>query len=310
MRFARFLKYAHDHRIDIVPKRRYVGILFILFGWFLLAFSTITKEKISPEIPNFVVYFYQFLSGFLFYCIFWLFKGNKFVKMQQPKLVLIRGFLGVITYYLFVFSKIWAKSVDYSILLSTESLFVPIIMSIILKIKYKTPVWIGIIIGFIGVGLLSTFNVKIFSAAGISGITSGALLAIIVILTSYIVYNDTPSRIAFYQSLIGVVTSGLIAIFNWKNPTFHDCGIMAYSGLLYALALFLFLDAFYYTEPHIIAMLGYSLVFFTELLNWITNGGIPTIGTVYGFICILFGGFVVIYNSYKEDIKKHFSLNG
>lgn len=309
MQFKRFLKFAHDHRIDIVPKRRYVGILFILFAWFMLALSTVTSTTISPGIPNFVTFFFNFLSGLIFYSIFYFLKGLKFLKMQQPFLVLLRGSLGIVTYYLFVFSKIWANGVDYSILLSMESIFVPIFMSAILKVKYQIPVWLGVSIGFLGVGLLSTFNVNVFSSAGIAGVSSGALLAIMVMLTSIIVYNDAPPRIAFYQLLIGVIISGIIALFNWQTPSLHDLGVMSYSGLLYALALFLFLDAFYYTEPHIIAMLGYSLVFFTEFIDWISNGIIPSSGTIYGFIFIIVGGYIVIFNSYKRDIDKQFNQN-
>ena len=191
-----------------------------------------------------------------------------------------------------------------------ESIFVPVIMSVILKIKYQLSVWVGAVIGFFGVGLLSTFNVEILSAAGISGIISAIILAIIVILTSYIVHNDPPSRIAFYQLLIGVIASGIIAFFNWQTPSFHDLGVMAYTEMLYAIALFLFLDAFYYCEPHIIALLAYSLVFFTELIDWVSNEHIPTEGTIYGFIFIIVGGFIVILSSYRQDIKKHFHRRG
>lgn len=303
MRFKKFLKFAHDHRIDIVPQRRYVGILFVLFGWFLLALSTVTDINISSDIPNSVNFFFQFFMGFLAYSIFCFFKKSQFLQLKNPKLVLTRGALGIVTYYLLFYAKIWARGADYSILLSTESLFVPIFMSWILKIKYQVPVWTGVIIGFLGVGLLSTFNVQVFSSAGLAGIGSGALLAIMIIITSYIVSKDPPSRIAFYQLLIGVVISGIVAVFNWQTPSLHDFGIMAYTGLLYALALFLFLDSFYYVEPHIIAMLGYSFVLFTSLINLVLNGIPEPIPTIIGFLFIISGGYAVILNSYSH-IKK------
>lgn len=304
MEFRKFLKYAHDHRISIDPKKRYIGIIFILFGWFMLALSRVNFFKVSSNISPFVSFFFTFLPGLLFYSLYWLYKGNKFLKIKQWNLVLLRGILGILTYYTYYFAQSWAKAVDYSILLSTESLFVPIIMGLILRKKYPLITWIGVCTGFIGVGLLATFNVRVFSVAGSFGIASGFGLAIMIIITSYIVYNDPPTRVAFYQLLIGVFLSGIISVFDWQWPSIRDMGIMLYSGLMYGLALFLFLDAFYFTEPHIIAMLGYSLVFFTELIKWISYGTIPTVRTIYGFILILIGGYMVILMSYIKDKKK------
>lgn len=306
MQFRKFVRFAHNHHIDIVPKRRYVGILFTLFAWFMLALATVffSKSSISTTIPFFVGFFFQFISASFFYTTLSVLRGSQSFKLNEPWLVLFRGVLGISTYYLYAYSKIWAKTVDNSVLLSTEAIFVPLILSWILKKKYSFSTWIGVGVGLIGVGFLTTFNIKLLSLAGLTGISSGALLAIIIILTSYIVHNDGPVKIALYQSLIGLFASGLLAIFQWETPSLGDAGLLMYSGLLYGLALFLFLDSFYYTEPHILAMLSYSLVFFTELTNWVINQKTPTKETIYGFLFIFFGGLAVILNSYRDDRKK------
>lgn len=305
MNFLKFLNFARTHKIELNPSKRYVGIIFTLVAWFLLGFCTVIFKEPYQKNPAFVNFFFQFASMFLVLLIFSIPKGLKFLKPVKLGLVLTRGFIAVITYYSYFIAKVWISDIDNSMLFSTDALIIPIILFFLLNIKIDVLGWIGILIGFIGIGFVYSFDIKLNTfhgfLGGCTGIFSGFGLGVIVILTSYMVKNDPPLRIALYQSFIGTILSGIIVLFNWEMPQISDLLYMICTGTFFALALFLFLDSFFYTEPYVIGVLGYSLVFFVEIFNGIIYKETISSSTIIGSTLICTGGALTIWDSYRND---------
>lgn len=309
MKFTTFLKFAKEHKINIHPSKRYVGIIFTLSAWFLLAFSTVLFEESSQRNPVFVNFFFQFLAAFFAFSICMLFQGKKFFIGKETKLIWTRALLAILTYYAYFSARIWTNIIDNSLLFSTDALFVPIIMLIILQEKIASIAWGGLILGFLGAGFVYSFDIQLHSTGGIIGgvigFSSGIGLAAIVLLTSYMVKKDPPLRIAFYQSLLGVISSGILAVaFGWQNPAWQDLLFMLFAGLFFAVALFLFLDSFYYTEAYILGTLSYALTLFVVIIDWIVNQQLISFKTILGSVLIVSGGIIVIISSYHHNKKK------
>jgi drug/metabolite transporter (DMT)-like permease len=297
-----FLKFAHEHRIQINPKLRYVGIIFITFAYFLLANSTIFFEKVSESIPIFQIFFIQFLTVFIVYILFLLPKGFKIFKPKETKLVLFRGTIAMITYYAYFASKIWIDVIDNSLLFSIDSLVIPLIMYIFFGVFIGRTAVIGLLIGFLGICFVNVFDFKFYSWGGVIGILSGIGLAFIVVITSYMVKKDSPLVIAFYQSLIGVISAGVLMCFTgWKNLDLINLTSIICQAAFFAVALFLFLDAFYYTEAYIIGALGYTLTVFIIFLEALILGKVVDLYSLVGTVLVCGGGLTVITNGYYRD---------
>jgi drug/metabolite transporter (DMT)-like permease len=240
--------------------------------------------------------------------LFALPRGFSYLKLNKPWLVLVRGAIAVVTYYLYFISKTWIDIVDNSILFSSDAILIPVILFLFLNVKINYLQWIGILIGFCGIGFVYSFDLKLHTLhgfiAGLIGLSSGIGLAVIIVLQSYMVKNDPPLRIALYQSIIGLFSAGMIAYFNWQTPTFSDSLYMIFGGIFFAVALFLFLDSFYYTETYVIGVLNYSIVLFVEGLNWIINKEPINLKTIIGSLIIILGGMITIMVTYHLDKKR------
>ncbi len=299
-----FLKFAHEYKIEINPNLRYIGIIFTIFAYFLLGNSTILFETNSSKASFFQLFFLQFLTVFISYLICLLPRGWKAFKPKNRKLILIRGTLGIITYYTYFLSKIWVDVIDNSLLFSIDSLVIPLIMYIFFRIYIGKIAIIGILIGFLGICFVNILDVKFYSLGGLIGIISGIGLALIIVMTTYMVKRDSPLLIAFYQSIIGVISSGLIMCFiSWEPLDLHSYITIIFQGFLYAAALFLFIDAFFYTETYIIGALGYSLTIFIIFLENLFLGKVIDIYSSIGTILVCGGGIILIINSYYKDRK-------
>ena len=74
-------------------------------------------------------------------------------------------------------------------------------------------------------------------------------------------------------------------------------------GLLYVSALYRFLRAFLFTEPIVIAVLGYSLPVFVILFEMIFKGFSLEIKDIISSFLITFGCIILVHEEYKKGKK-------
>jgi EamA-like transporter family. len=339
-RFRAFLRYAKNHRIPIHPEARKIGIVCTLIGWALIAFVE-TAVPISLEGRGNFLLFINFLvafgAGTLCLLISSLFLGKNFLKItefseskntdqtqhvthlskqERRSLVFWRGLIAVVGYMLYSWSKYNTNIIDNSALFSTDAIMYALIMTFILKIKVNAWQWVTVGIVFLGICSTVSFNVltlnptydNLFSLA--LALSSAAALAIIILLNTVIIQHEPPLRVAFFQCLIGFLCAAVV-IAGWVSldPDVYslitkDVIVNAsVVGIIYAVALIFFFNAFLYSEPFLIVMLGYSVVPFTIFFSWIAGHTIP-FGDIVGAALIVFGGLSSVFLQFKADKKK------
>ncbi len=302
-----FIKFAKDHKIPIDPQRRYIGIFFTLFSWFLVGFSTVLFQSAIKEVPIFVFFTISFFVAFVVLLIWCLASKVKLIGVEN-KLLILRGFLASLGYLLYAASSIWTNVIDNSMLFGCDPLFIPILMLFLFKQKIDKIEWVGLLIGFLGIAFVYSFDISSKNMiGGVVGISASMILALIIIMACYMVKLDPPLRIALYQTFIGFICVGVASLFSgqWiQSIGTKDWFFCIYSGVFFAFSLLLYLDSLYYTEVHVIGTLGYSLVLFVELINWIVYQGAVTMKTIVGSFLICAGGLTVIIVQYRNDKKK------
>jgi drug/metabolite transporter (DMT)-like permease len=339
----RVIQFLHEHRLAISPSNRSVGIVYTLVGWCFLAFITPLFRRTIPKYSLSENFFFQYSSIFLFmflsilYFSFlwgireWQFHHQSSFRLKRVftktffsiflrhiknhlipndwKVVLLRGFFAVLAYYAYCVARVSSQIIDNSILFSTDPFFVALIL-LSVGIRLSGVTWIGILIGFLGISFIYSFDIRIHTLAGVVGLLSGFSFACVVILNSYAVSKDSILTIIFYQSVVGLVVSSLIGIkMGFSIPKVSDLSIMFSSGFFLSWASLLFLQSFHYTESHVLAALSYSLPFFVELFNWIMIGEIAPFRSMVGNVLIATSGLVIISDSYCRDKKRMHHYN-
>jgi drug/metabolite transporter (DMT)-like permease len=249
-------------------------------------------------------YFFMFLS----YLPLCLLKGVQFFKCKNPRLIIIRAVFAVLCIWFFGLAQIWTKQVDNSIFYSTDALWIVLILMLLGLPVSRIAIW-GVAIG---IGGIFTFMYAIeFSTihdliGGVFGIVSGITLGIVTVLTRYMVMRDPPLRIGFYNSIIGFILSGVTALLisgfqQLTLPSTHAMIMMMFSGFLFALTLFCFLEAFYYTESYIIGAVSFFFPIFTEIIRWVVTQNPVSMITIIGSLIIIAGGLIAVGSSYIQD---------
>lgn len=331
MILSKFLLYAKNHRILIHPETRKIGIRDTLVGWALIAFSTVLFQGSIKNLPLSLNFLIQFASGTVVLFIFGMIKGITFFRIQgvhshnsfekgahlspkQRKWILFwRGLIATGGYMLYSWARVSIGLIDNSAIFSMDAIVYALLIWIVLGEKLDRSTWIGIFVASFGVSFIFFFDFQFSSAlqaifGGIAGIISSCALAIIILMNTVAVQHEPPLRIAFYQCLLGLILaltiSGTNFLIHWEivYPPLYlkDLLYSVFAGIIYATALIFFFNAFLYTEPVIIAVLGYSLPPFVAFLEWVVAGAVITSTDIVSIILITLGGGLVLFGEHRN----------
>ncbi len=307
---------------------------------FILIFFEIPRDSTLLPISFFLKFFSGCFALFI-YVLFEIFcSGNKthglqdllikdysakenidvHLNVRQRKVyIYIRGILATSSYFLLTLSENYFGTINNAALFGADALFYAIPATFIFVQTLSRKQWLGLISSLLGVLFLLFFDLNSLTwktdiSVGIAGLFSAVFFAVIFFVTSIVVRHDTPMRIAFYQCVAGTFLSliFLFLVILWKffvTSSFILPNIPAQVvkesitvGILYASALVLFLRAFLYTEPLIIAMLGYSLWLFMFVFEFFFHGVLENYKTMIISGMITFGCFFLLYQEYLRGL--------
>ncbi len=306
------------HEDPIIHKsQRHLGIILTIVGYILYALYTVffQTEVFKNHASNSMYYIFFELTVLNFvmtlvFLIFCLGQGGNYFKCNRPLLVTTRGIFGFLIMIFYALSKAWSDKIDNSILYSTDSFWLILFLHF-LHFRFPKGVWLGVIVGTVGIFFIYTFDSGSDQAiTGASfGTLSGICLATVIFLTRYMIRRDPPLRICFYSALISFMGSAFCTFIfglseTFELPTYSSMYVMAVSGLIWGLALFCFLESFYFSENHVIGSIAFFLPVFVETFNWEINSKILNWESLIGSIIMTLGGIIVIISTYRHDKKR------
>ncbi len=269
------------------------GVLFSLLGYFFMAVMSICAKKL-PHLPITTLVFAQFFIGFLFNLPSVLKSGMASVKTRHPWLMIIRATTGMLSLAAMVFAIRYIPVVDAVLLQNTIPLFVPLVLLLWLKKAIPHRLWLGLIIGFLGVLMIIKPNASIIDFSALVGLSAGILSAVSMVTISLLRKTEPTQRITFYFLLVGTVVTLPFMFLHWTPLQGYDVLWLFALGVSLYLGQLLVTHAFLFAPAHAIAPLSYSAVIFTGLLSWLIWGHVPDWLTVGGIIMVVVGGVMVI----------------
>ncbi|GAB5411277.1 MAG: hypothetical protein ChlgKO_03910 [Chlamydiales bacterium] len=293
--------------------QRHLGVVLATLGWCTLSAVLTLLPNTTPlfEGSGTVNLFFFHLSITITFFLFGLPYGSSFFTCNKPKLVVFRGLLAEISLFVFIFSKVWSPETNRSLLYTIDPIWAAITI-LLTKCKITKLSWTGIFTSVIGVCVIYYTSEHIWGdfKTFSSGIFSGALITINILVLHSLIKTEHTSRIGFYQGIIGSVFSIGILIFHssvgaFQFPPIEEMIISLFFGIAYSFALFCFIQSAFYIEAFVIRITSYSLIFFTEFMKWaITKELIPT-PSIIGIALIIFGGVKVVLGTFAPEEKKY-----
>lgn len=277
------------------------GIVSALTGLFFLSLVAVCVKlagKTGAKLGWIV--FMQYVAAFSLSLL--LSAKDKFRNMRSDKLPLeiLRGASGVISFLCFAAAMTEIPMVDASLLQNTAPIFIPIIGLVWLKDVVEKRIWLGIVIGFIGIVLIIKPDSSVFKPGDLIGLASGVLLAISYVAMRIITRSDGFKTILFYFSLTAMVLSLPLGIIYWSNPPLEGWLYSLGGGVLLVAYLNMQQYSYRHTEASKLSPFNYFVVIYVGLIDWWLFGHVPDLLTIIGIAIVSIGGIIAILHHEKD----------
>ena len=281
------------------------GLLLGVSGYSLFVFlDTIIKKYLVQQYPIFEITFFICLFSFIPILVTLTAVGNwNGLINNKIHIQLLRGILAIICGSLIINSfRYHALFEIYPVLFATP-LILTTLSYFILKEKVSIVRWSVVLIGFIGVLIVSRPGTFHFTLA-IMGLFIGAfILAINVLIIRFLANSQSSIAFAFYGSLVGFVLSGIICYSNYVPITLPDLLILILCGILGGSGGLCISGASKILESSVFAPIQYIQLVVGFVLGYLFFNDLPDKFEVIGSLTIVSTGLFIIYQENKLKIR-------
>ncbi len=283
----------------------YLGIFLGFLGYVLYVL-------LDSIIKKYLVFYYPIIQINFFICLFSLIpisialqfiSGWKVLINNKIHIQLFRGILGLICAAIIINSfKNHAFSEIYPILFSAP-LIITALSFFILREKIGPKRLLAVIIGFVGVLIVSRPGTIHFTFSLLLLFIGAFILAVNVILIRKFASNQSSIAFAFYGFLVALIISAIITTQFYvplKNNDiflFFLCGIIAGTGGLCISAASKMLESSLFAPLQYFQLIGgfvFGYLFFYD---------VPDFYEVIGSLVISISGLFIIYRDYQTGIQ-------
>lgn len=266
--------------------------------------DSIIKKYLVSSYPVFEINF--FISMFTLIPIiitlsilnFWHVLLNSKIHIQ-----LLRGCLGLLCGALIINSfKQHSLSEIYPILFSAP-LILTIFSNYFLKEKVGIRRWSAVLIGFIGVLIVSRPGTIHFTWSLFGLFIAAIILATNIIIIRSLAKSQSAIAFSFYGSIAGLILSGIISSRNFIYPTNNDLFIFFICGIICGIAALCISGASKMLESSIFAPIQYVQLVAGFIFGYLFFKDLPDIYEIFGSLTIIFSGLFIIYRQNKLGIK-------
>lgn len=235
-------------------------------------------------------------------------KKRKYKKGGYIKLF-FRGIFGVIALYSLMYN-IATIPLGTTIAFSQSApIYTAIFAFLFLKEKLNITIILSVVIGFIGVVLISEPNIENLNYINvILGIASSvfASLAFISIRAIKEYFSDLFIMLSFglITTLIGFITIILMQE-SWSVISFKNWILIFIAGIFGTLGQYYMTKSYIFAPSAIVAPIDYTRIVFSLILGILLGDSIPSSSSILGIVLIITSGILIVLPTILTELKKN-----
>ncbi|HEY5236206.1 MAG TPA: DMT family transporter, partial [Rhabdochlamydiaceae bacterium] len=141
------------------------------------------------------------------------------LKVAHPKKLLWRSCFSLLSFACFFYALRFISLTDAIVLNNTFPLFVPLAALVHSQAKTSSKVWLGIIVGFIGILFVMQPDLYIFHPYSLIALASGIFGAIAIVMIRHLTKTVSTLQILFYYFVFNTVATAIVLPFKWQSLT-------------------------------------------------------------------------------------------
>ena len=273
-------------------ERIFLGATFALLSFFCLALMGAFAKMASHYTTASVLVFFQ--NAISFVCILPIvFLSKTFtLKTSRLSMHIFRAVMGTGAWYGLFFSIAKIPLTTAILLTYSAPLWMAFFAWFLFGEKITFQVWLGIVIGFIGIMLVlnpigSRFNIAMFFA-----LAAAILLAFALFAVRWLGKTESILSILFYYFLISSLLVLPLALLHWQTPLPVAWIYIFAIGLSLIISQAFIILAYRFASPVSLGPYIYSVIIFSVLIDCVIWGHQLSQLEWLGIIFVIAGGFL------------------
>ena len=270
--------------------------------------DSIIKLNLINKYPVLEINFFICLFAFIPMLVTLAVVGNWNTLINNKiHIQLLRGVLAVICGALIINSfKRHALIEIYPILFSAP-LILTILSHFILKEKVGIRRWSAVLIGFVGVLIVSRPGTIHFTLPLFGLFFAAVILAVNVLIIRRLANTQSSIAFAFYGTVGGLVISGVFSFQNFVSVPLVDMLIFVVCGIIGGIGGLCITGASKILESSVFAPVQYVQLVAGFIMGYLFFRDLPDIFEIIGSLVIVFSGLFIIYRENKLNIRPFLS---
>jgi len=287
-----------------------LGFLYMFMS--ICAFSLMDViVKWSVDYPIGQVLFFRGFFGIVFYfLIIPKERLHNFYQTSRPGLHTLRcisGLIALVAIFIALRKLPLATVVSISF---AAPIFTTIFSIFLLSEKVGIYRWLAVIIGFIGIMVITEPGITDLNIYYIFPIIFCLGLSYVAITIRQLSSTEPVWLISFYFSLSITLLSFLTIPQGWIMPSFNDFILLSFVGIFGGVANLWLSQSYKHSEVSLVTPLKYLALVFAIIFGYFIWGEIPTIKTLIGALLVIISTLIIFRREiYKKKIITSKAIN-
>ena len=291
------------------------GISLCVTGLFLFSLQDIVIKSFSDTYSVLQIVFTRGVVAVVpIAVIVLLTSGRRGMRTDQPRLLLIRGFLGFIAYLTYYMAIAAMPLVEVVIITFSAPIMVTVLSAVVLKEPVGARRWSALVVGFLAIILVVGPSGDFKHLATFFALLAAFAYACSLLLTRVIRADQLPWTITLYSScafIIGSSIAGALVIAlgatalptdspsmqfllrPWVVPPLKDCLLMAFLGVNFALAFYCQIKAYRVSPASVVAPFEYTYIIWAVVFGYLIWNETPRATSVAGVALLIACGVYI-----------------
>ncbi|PSJ61319.1 DMT family transporter [Pseudaminobacter soli (ex Li et al. 2025)] len=233
---------------------------------------------------------------------------------KRPLNHIARGMVGVTAMGLGFFALTRLPLPEAITLNYAQPLLVVVFSSIILGETIRFYRWSAVVVGLIGVCIISWPKLTLFGAGAgmgndemlgvIAAIVGAAVSALAMIVVRSLVHTERTGTIVLWFSLTSTVLALCTYPLGWSALTFQQAALLIIAGCCGGLGQLLMTEAYRYAEASTVAPFEYTSMIFGLAVGYYLFGDVPTIHMLVGGLIVVGAGIFIIWRERQLGLER------
>jgi drug/metabolite transporter (DMT)-like permease len=179
-------------------------------------------------------------------------------------------------------------------------LFTTLLSIVILKERVRAHRWSALVVGFVGVIIVTEPGAATFQAGALFALANAVLSSSVAIAIRRMSATESTETLTLYQLIIITACTLFLLPFGFIRPTWFDASALAVAGIGNGIAQYWWTRSLTLAPPSAVVPFNYLSLVWASLLGFAVWGDVPTTHLIVGAVIVIASGLYILW---RETVR-------